>query len=83
MSLSIMPYWQDAGVRDEYAAPPLETILPQLRRAHITHAWAGWVAYTFDELPHLGVQQGIYYCMGTAARAYHSRRISGVGSVNK
>jgi glycine/D-amino acid oxidase-like deaminating enzyme len=23
-----------------------------------------WVAYTFDTLPHLGVHDGLYYCVG-------------------
>jgi glycine/D-amino acid oxidase-like deaminating enzyme len=42
----------------------LAEIFPQLRSVGITHAWTGWVAYTFDTLPHLGRQDGIYYCMG-------------------
>jgi len=42
----------------------LADIFPQLRDVGITHAWAGWVAYTFDSLPHLGRHAGIYYCMG-------------------
>jgi len=39
-------------------------ILPQLRSVSVSHAWVGWVAYTFDTLPHLGQHDGIYYCMG-------------------
>jgi glycine/D-amino acid oxidase-like deaminating enzyme len=39
-------------------------IFPQLKSAPISHAWAGWVAYTFDKLPHLGMRNGMYYCMG-------------------
>jgi len=39
-------------------------IFPQLRNVAITHAWAGFVAYTFDTLPHLGQTDGLYYCMG-------------------
>src|SRR6202020_1228969 len=39
-------------------------IFPQLRSAKIAQVWAGWVAYTFDKLPHLGCSQGIYYSMG-------------------
>jgi glycine/D-amino acid oxidase-like deaminating enzyme len=39
-------------------------ILPQLRGASITHAWAGFVGYTFDTLPHLGQNDGLYYSMG-------------------
>jgi glycine/D-amino acid oxidase-like deaminating enzyme len=42
----------------------LTEVLPQLAGARIDHAWAGWVAYTFDTLPHLGVHDGIHYCMG-------------------
>lgn len=39
-------------------------IFPQLRSTAITHAWAGFVAYTFDTLPHLGQNDGLYYSMG-------------------
>ena len=39
-------------------------IFPQLDSVRISHAWAGWVAYTFDTLPHLGQHDGVYYCMG-------------------
>jgi glycine/D-amino acid oxidase-like deaminating enzyme len=39
-------------------------ILPQLEGVRCEYAWAGWVAYTFDTLPHLGSHRGIHYCMG-------------------
>jgi glycine/D-amino acid oxidase-like deaminating enzyme len=39
-------------------------IFPQLQSVRITHAWVGWVAYTFDTMPHLGQHKGLYYCMG-------------------
>ena len=39
-------------------------IFPQLRAVRTDYAWVGWVAYTFDTLPHLGVHEGIHYCMG-------------------
>jgi glycine/D-amino acid oxidase-like deaminating enzyme len=42
----------------------LTAIFPQLEGVAITHAWVGWVAYTFDTLPHLGTHAGIHYCMG-------------------
>jgi glycine/D-amino acid oxidase-like deaminating enzyme len=42
----------------------MERILPQLRSAPVSHAWVGWVAYTFDTLPHLGQYDGVHYCMG-------------------
>jgi glycine/D-amino acid oxidase-like deaminating enzyme len=39
-------------------------IFPQLESVRLSHAWVGWVAYTFDTLPHLGQRDGIHYCMG-------------------
>jgi glycine/D-amino acid oxidase-like deaminating enzyme len=43
----------------------MSRIFPELRKTRISHSWMGFVAYTFDTLPHLGRQQdGIYYCMG-------------------
>ena len=30
----------------------------------MTHSWCGTVAYTFDELAHTGVQDGVHYAMG-------------------
>ncbi|GIK97407.1 MAG: oxidoreductase [Alphaproteobacteria bacterium] len=42
----------------------MSLIFPELRPARITHSWVGFVAYTFDTLPHLGQQDGLYYAMG-------------------
>jgi glycine/D-amino acid oxidase-like deaminating enzyme len=42
----------------------LQKIFPQLAAVRVSNAWVGWVAYTFDTLPHLGQHNGIYYCMG-------------------
>ena len=42
----------------------LTHVFPQLRQVAVSHAWVGWVAYTFDKLPHLGQRDGVYYCMG-------------------
>ncbi len=39
-------------------------IFPQLGDVGISHAWMGFVGYTFDTLPHLGVANGIHYAMG-------------------
>ena len=39
-------------------------IFPQLDDLRISHTWMGFVAYTFDGLPHLGKQDGIHYAMG-------------------
>lgn len=43
----------------------LTSIFPELAKTRITHSWAGFVAYTFDTMPHLGKwQNGVYYAMG-------------------
>ncbi|MFN0116291.1 MAG: NAD(P)/FAD-dependent oxidoreductase [Paracoccaceae bacterium] len=39
-------------------------VFPQLAGTPVSHTWNGFVAYTFDELPHIGVQDGVHYCMG-------------------
>ena len=58
----------------------MERILPQLQSVRLSHAWVGWVAYTFDTLPHLGQHDGMYYCMGYCGQGvplapYFGRRI--------
>jgi glycine/D-amino acid oxidase-like deaminating enzyme len=37
---------------------------PQLHGTKITHAWTGNVAFTFDELPHMGKHQGLHFALG-------------------
>ncbi len=39
-------------------------IFPELSATRISHAWMGFVGYTFDEMPHLGERDGIHYSMG-------------------
>ncbi len=39
-------------------------IFPQLQDVKISHTWMGFVGFTFDYLPHLGVQDGVHYAMG-------------------
>ena len=39
-------------------------IFPELRDCGISHAWSGTVAYSFDELAHCGVHDGIRYALG-------------------
>lgn len=39
-------------------------VFPELASAKITHAWAGFIAYTFDALPHIAVHEGIHYAAG-------------------
>ena len=39
-------------------------IFPTIRGVKITHGWNGNVAFTFDQLPHMGVHDGMHFCMG-------------------
>ncbi|MEM8842242.1 MAG: FAD-binding oxidoreductase [Pseudomonadota bacterium] len=39
-------------------------IFPELSQTRMTHAWMGFVGYTFDSLPHMGVHEGVHYSMG-------------------
>jgi glycine/D-amino acid oxidase-like deaminating enzyme len=45
-----------------YAA--MTGIFPQLSTIRVTHSWNGFVAYTFDTMPHLGRFDGIWHAMG-------------------
>ena len=49
-------------------------IFPELASVAISHSWCGFVAYTFDELAHIGSREGIHYAMGYCG--------SGVGMAN-
>ena len=39
-------------------------IFPELADVKISHSWMGFVAYTFDELSHIGAHDGVHYAMG-------------------
>lgn len=39
-------------------------IFPELLGYRISHAWHGTVAYSFDELAHIGIHDGVHYAMG-------------------
>jgi glycine/D-amino acid oxidase-like deaminating enzyme len=43
----------------------MTAIFPELSKVQITHSWHGFVAYTFDTMPHIGKwEDGIHYAMG-------------------
>ncbi|HVJ32455.1 MAG TPA: FAD-binding oxidoreductase [Terriglobia bacterium] len=52
----------------EICAPRLHDwmcrLYPQLKSSKVTHSWMGFVAYTFDTLPHIGKQDGLHFAMG-------------------
>jgi glycine/D-amino acid oxidase-like deaminating enzyme len=39
-------------------------VWPELGAYRITHAWKGYLGFTFDRLPHMGVQNGVHFAMG-------------------
>jgi glycine/D-amino acid oxidase-like deaminating enzyme len=39
-------------------------IFPQLAKAKIENSWRGYVGFTFDQMPHIGERDGMYYSMG-------------------
>ncbi len=39
-------------------------VFPELAKVRITHAWAGFIAYTFDSLQHMAMKDGIHYVGG-------------------
>jgi glycine/D-amino acid oxidase-like deaminating enzyme len=39
-------------------------LLPQLRGVRISHGWKGNVAFAFDMMPHVGVQDGVHHALG-------------------
>ncbi len=39
-------------------------LYPELAKTRVAHSWTGMVAMTFDHLPHIGRENGIYYAAG-------------------
>jgi glycine/D-amino acid oxidase-like deaminating enzyme len=75
------------------AAPILYRLMtdrfPQLEGTRITHAWTGNVAFTFDEMPHMGRMDGVHYALGcngsgvammTYLGTMNARKIAGLSS---
>jgi glycine/D-amino acid oxidase-like deaminating enzyme len=42
----------------------MTTIFPDVSDVELTHSWSGYIAYTFDRLPHVGLRDGVHYAMG-------------------
>ena len=39
-------------------------VWPELGAYRITHAWKGYLGFTFDRLPHMGTRGGVHFAMG-------------------
>ncbi|MGH7039047.1 MAG: NAD(P)/FAD-dependent oxidoreductase [Stellaceae bacterium] len=54
----------DAKVSGPLLHVEMVRIFPELASIRITHSWSGFIAYSFDELMHIGRHDGIWYAMG-------------------
>ena len=60
----VTSYESDANKTAPLLHRDLVALFPDLADYKVSHSWHGTVAYTFDELPHLGKYAGIYYAAG-------------------
>jgi glycine/D-amino acid oxidase-like deaminating enzyme len=60
------PAYTDIGPKlaAERLSHYMTRIFPELRDVELTHSWFGYIAYTFDRLPHVGEHDGMHYAMG-------------------
>jgi glycine/D-amino acid oxidase-like deaminating enzyme len=65
-------------------------VWPELAAFRVTHAWKGYVGFTFDRLPHMGMQDGVHFAMGcngsgvaTAAYLGHQSALKILGRQNR
>jgi glycine/D-amino acid oxidase-like deaminating enzyme len=42
----------------------MAALFPELATARVSHAWMGFVGYTFDTVAHCGEDRGLYHAMG-------------------
>ncbi len=54
----------DPKKKAEHLYRYLVAIFPELDGVKITHCWWGYVAMTYDQLPKVGVHEGIHYATG-------------------
>ena len=39
-------------------------LFPELESVRVSHSWMGFVGFTFDQMPHIGMHDNIHYAMG-------------------
>ena len=42
----------------------LLTMFPQMHDIKVTNAWSGYMAFTFDFMPKIGIHEGVHYAIG-------------------
>jgi gamma-glutamylputrescine oxidase len=40
------------------------SVWPELHDYRVTHAWSGYLGFTFDRLPHMGAGAGVHFALG-------------------
>jgi glycine/D-amino acid oxidase-like deaminating enzyme len=60
------PAYTDIGPKRaaERLSRYMTRIFPELHGVELSHSWFGYIAYTFDRLPHMGERDGMHYAMG-------------------
>lgn len=60
--------WHRSEIDERAVTPSVHRqmckLWPQLRGTRVTHTWKGLVGFTFDRLPHVGVQDGVMFATG-------------------
>jgi glycine/D-amino acid oxidase-like deaminating enzyme len=54
----------DPAVSGQRLRAAMTAVFPELREYGITHSWMGYVAYSFDELAHVGDHEGVRFAAG-------------------
>ena len=54
----------DPGISAPRLHKVMTGLFPELGDIGISHSWMGFVAYTFDEVPHVGCHDGIWFSTG-------------------
>ena len=56
----------DTGIRESARRlhQQASRLFPELADYRVSHAWSGQVAYSFDELMHTGIHDGVHYSLG-------------------
>lgn len=54
----------DLDKSSQYLTRRLLEIFPQLEGIPITHSWTGRLGVSFDQMPHIGIVNGVHYAFG-------------------
>ena len=55
---------QDLNKSAELLTEEMVRMFPILKGTKVTHSWTGHLGLSFDMLPHIGRERGVYYALG-------------------